>query len=89
LQKTFTPAERHTADCLAPRGNNIFSARDPTTVVEDLLAIIEEKVIPELHKSTVAPKGIRFIAAKQRKLTEWRHFSIYTSGHQLGISQSC
>jgi len=27
-----------------------------------------------LHQATTAPKGIRFIAAKLRKLTEWRHF---------------
>jgi hypothetical protein len=75
LQQSFSPAERHTADCLAPRGlNTIFSAGDPTTAVEDLPTAIEEEVIPELHESTAVPKGIRFIAAKLRKVAEWRHF---------------
>jgi hypothetical protein len=74
LQQFFTPAERHTADCLAPRGNTIFSAGDPTTVVEDIPSTIEEEGLPELNVSSSAPKGIRFIAAKLQKLTEWRHF---------------
>ena len=74
LQQSFTPAERHTAVCMAPRGNTIFSAGDPTTIVEDLPATIEEEALPELHESIAAPKGIRVIATKLRKLTEWRHF---------------
>jgi len=74
LLQSFTLAEKHTADRLAPRENTIFSAGDPTTIIEDLLATIEDQALPELHESTAAPKGIRFIAAKLRKLTEWRHF---------------
>ena len=74
LLQAFSPAEKETADRLAPRGNTIFSARDPTSIVEDLPATIEDEPLPELHQATAAPKGIRFIAAKLRKLTEWRHF---------------
>ena len=74
LQQSFTYAERHAADSLAPRGNVIFFAGDPATVVDDLPATIEEEPLPELHESTTTPKGIRFIAAKLRKLTEWRNF---------------
>ena len=59
---------------MAPRGNTVFSAGDPTTTVGDLPATIEEEFLPELHESTTTPKGIRLIAAKLRKLTEWRHF---------------
>jgi len=59
---------------MAPRRNTIFSAGDPSTVVEDLPATIEEDQLPDLLECTGAPKGIRFIAAKLRKLTEWRRF---------------
>ena len=74
LHKTFTPAERYTADCMAPRGNTIFSSGDPSTVVEDLPATIEDDQLPDLLECTGAPKGIRFIAAKIKKLMEWRRF---------------
>jgi hypothetical protein len=40
----------------------------------DLPPTIEVEALPELHDFTAAPKGIRFIAAKIRKLTEWRYF---------------
>jgi hypothetical protein len=56
---------------MAPRGNIIFSAGDPTLVVEDLTSTIETKVVPDLLKSVAAPKGVRFIAAKVRKIREW------------------
>ena len=74
LQQSFSPSERATTDRLAPRGNNIFSAGDPTSIVEDLLATIEDEPLPELHQTTTTPKGIMFIASKLRKLTEWRQF---------------
>jgi len=73
-QNSVTHAQLHTADLLAPRGNNIFSAGDPNFVVEDLTPTIETDVIPELLESVAAPKGVRFVAAKVRKITEWRHF---------------
>jgi hypothetical protein len=59
---------------MAPRGSIIFSAGDTTSVVEDLPPTIEEEVVFRPSKSTTAPKGIRFIAARVRKWTEWRHF---------------
>ena len=74
LLLSFSPAEKETADRIAPRGNIIFSAGDPTSVVEDLPTTIEDEPLPQLHQATTAPRGIRFIAAKLRKLTEWRHF---------------
>jgi hypothetical protein len=36
LQQSFTPEERHAANSLSPIGNTIFSAGDPTSVIEDL-----------------------------------------------------
>ena len=73
-QNSVTHAQLHTADLLAPRGNNIFSAGDPNFVVEDLTPTIKTDVGPELLESVAAPKGVRFVAAKVRKITEWRHF---------------
>jgi hypothetical protein len=74
LRQSFSPAEKDTADRLAPRGNTIFSTGDTASIVEDLPATIEDEPLPELHQAIAAPKGIRFIAAKLHKLTEWRHF---------------
>jgi hypothetical protein len=68
LQFSFSPAELYTADLIAPKENIIFSAGDPTSMVLDLPATIETKVMPELLESTIAPQGIRFVAANIRKL---------------------
>jgi len=71
-QDSFTPPQRHTTDLMAPRGNIIFSAGDPTSMVEDRTPTIETEVVPDLLESVVAPKGVRlFIAAKIRKIKEW------------------
>ncbi len=48
LRTSFSAAKRHTADLLAPRGNIIFSAGDPPSVVDDLPSTIEDEEIPEL-----------------------------------------
>ena len=54
---------------VAPRGDLIFSAGDPLSVVEDLPLTIETDVILKLLESAAAPKGIRFVAARIRKQT--------------------
>ncbi len=69
-QTSFTPEQIHIADLIAP----IFSAGDPTSVVKDLTPIIETNVVQELLESVAAPKGVRFVAVKVRKISEWRHF---------------
>jgi hypothetical protein len=74
LHHSFTPAEKHTANSLAQRGNIIFSAGDPTSVIEDLPPTIDEEDFSELHQSRTTPKGVRFIAARIRKWTKWRNF---------------
>jgi hypothetical protein len=89
LHESFTPAERQTTDRLAPRGNTVFSARDHTSLVDDLPPTIENEEVPGLAKSIAAPKGVRFIASRIRKLTKWRHFFTYMQGHQRGTNQSC
>jgi hypothetical protein len=74
LQQSVTPAEHHNADILAPRRKIIYSAGDPSSTVEDLPSTIDDEDLPKLHESTAAPKGIRYIAARVRKMTDWRKF---------------
>ena len=71
---SFTAEELCTTDMATPKWNLIFSAGDPVSVAEDLPPTIEMDVIPTLMESTAAPKGIRFVAARIGKLTEWRQF---------------
>ena len=71
LQQSFTPAERHNADALAPRENTIYSAGDPNSVVEDLPNTIDAEELPALQESTAVPK---FVAARIRKMMDWRRF---------------
>jgi hypothetical protein len=84
LQQSFTPAERHIAGALAPRGNTIYSAGDPSSTVEDLPITIDDEELPELHASTTTPKGVRYIAARVRKMMDWRKFFTL-----LGTSLNC
>jgi hypothetical protein len=49
LQLSFSPAEGHVADTLAPRGNTIFSAGEPTSEVVGLPPTIDDEDFPELH----------------------------------------
>jgi hypothetical protein len=74
LQQSFSPAEQHAADRLAPRGSAIFSAGDPTSEVPDLPPTIDTDDFPEIHQATSAPKGIRFVASRIRKWRDWRDF---------------
>jgi hypothetical protein len=62
---------------MAPRNNIIFSAGDPTTIVEDLLPMIEIDVTSDLLQSVVTVKGTRFVAANIKRQAKWRHFSFY------------
>ena len=89
LQQSFTPAEHYTADALAPRGNTIYSAGDPSSTVEDLPSTIDDEELPELIESTASPKGVRYIAARVRKMRDWRSFLHRTAGLRLGTSLSC
>jgi len=55
LMQSFSLAEKETTDRLAPRDNTIFFDGDPTSIVDDLLATIEDDSLPELHQATAAP----------------------------------
>jgi hypothetical protein len=48
LQDSFFPEELHTVSLKSPRRNIIFSAGDPTSIVQGLHPIIETEVVPEL-----------------------------------------
>jgi len=74
LQQSFTTAERYNADALAPRKNTIYSARDPSSTLKNLPSTIDDEELPELHASTSPPKGVKYIAARVRKMRDWRIF---------------
>ena len=62
------------------KGKLIFSAGDPDSVIEDLNPTIKTDAVPELLEIVAAPKGVRFVVAKVRKITEWRHlFCLHAS----------
>ena len=42
---------------MAPRGNIIFSAGNPTSITEDLTPTIETDIVPDLLVCVAAPKG--------------------------------
>jgi hypothetical protein len=66
LQASFSAEEIHTLALMAPTGNIIFSAGDPTFVMKDLPPIIDTNVVPKLLHNVEAPKGVRFVAANAR-----------------------
>ena len=74
LQQSFTVAEQHDANLIAPRGCIIASAGDPSSVSQDLGPTLQLEVTPPLSQAAAAPKGVRFVASGLRKLTEWRSF---------------
>ncbi len=75
LQQSFTVGERATTNLVAPRGNIIIIAGDPTSVAQqDIPPTIQLDVTPLLASAAVAPKGVSFVATSLRKLAEWRVF---------------
>jgi hypothetical protein len=78
-QDSFTATELHKTDLKAPRGNIIFSAGDPSSVVQNLPPTIETDAIPELTWFTTTPKGIRFVSANVKKHREWRLFILHNT----------
>jgi len=70
MQHSFTPEEHGTTNFIAPRGNTITYVGDPTSVTQDLLPTIHTNVTLPLWDATEAPKGVRFVAAGLRKLSE-------------------
>ncbi len=49
-------------------------------MVDDLPSTSGDEELPELPEATIAPKGIRFIAARIKKWTERRQFFDLISG---------
>ena len=66
--------ELNTANLIAPRGNIITTVGDPNSVAQDLPPTIQTDVSPSLDAAAVAPRGIGFVAAGIRKLSEWGAF---------------
>ena len=63
MERSFTVEKYTTANPIAPRGNIITSAGDPSSISQDLLPSIPMDTIPRLDEVDVAPKGILFIAS--------------------------
>jgi hypothetical protein len=66
--------ELNTANLIATRGSNITNVGDPSSVAQDLPPTIQTDVTPSMDVDAAAPKGVRFVAAGLRKLSEWRAF---------------
>jgi len=70
LKHSFTVAEHTTANVMAPRGTIITTAGDPSAIAQDLPPTIHPDVTPTLDSSATTPKGVRYVIAYLRKLTE-------------------
>jgi hypothetical protein len=72
LETSFNSEKHNTMNLMAPRGNIITSAGDPSSVAQDLQLTIFTEVIPPHNIAAAAPKGALFISAGLRKLVKWR-----------------
>jgi len=74
LQNSFTGPELHTISLVAPKGNLILFAGDPTSTSRDLPPTLDVEVTPTLAEAARAPKGVRFVADSLRRLHDLRTF---------------
>ena len=89
MQASFTVPELHTASLVAPRGNTIQSAGDPSSNALALTPTLYVEVTPTLTEAARAPKGGRFVAAGLRRLQDWRTFlSVLVDAPPLPILNS-
>ena len=72
--QSFDASKHAAANLIAPRGNIITLVGDLGSIAQDLSPTILTEVIPQLQEAAAAPKGVPFIAACIRKLTDWRAF---------------
>ena len=72
LQVSFSGQELHTISLVAPRGNIIQYDGDPTSTNLTLIpARLDVEVTPALAEAARAPKEVRFVAARLRRLHDW------------------
>ena len=74
LQDSFNSLELHTISLVLPRGNIIQSVGDPTSTALALTPTMDVEVTPALTTAVRAPKGMRFVTARLRRLRGWRSF---------------
>ena len=73
LQESFTPEELKVAFFMAPCGLVVATPGDPSNVNKDLAHIVKTGIIPPASLSPGSTKGVMHIAAKIRRLVDWRH----------------
>jgi hypothetical protein len=69
LQKSFTISELATTNLMAPMGNIVSFAGDPSSVAQDLSPIIHTEVTQALATAVAAPKGVHFIGVCLQRLS--------------------
>ena len=74
LHASFAGPELHTFSLVAPRGNIIQYAGDPSSTVIALTPTMDVEIMPALTEAARAPKGVRFVAARLRRLQDLRTF---------------
>ena len=72
LQASFTGPELHTVSLVAPGGNIIQFAGDPSSTAIALTPTPNVEIMPTLTEAARAPKGVHFVAARLRRLQDWR-----------------
>ncbi len=77
LQTFFTSPELYTISLVAPRGNIIQFAGDPSSTAPALTPILDVDVTPALTEEVRAPKGVRFVGTGLLRLRDWRTFLSY------------
>ena len=74
LHASFTGPDLHTVSLVAPRGNIIHSAGDPSSTIIALTPTMNVEIMPALTEASRASKGVRFVVAGLHRLRDWRTF---------------
>jgi len=70
LHVSFTGPELHTVSLMAPRGNIIQTAGDPSSTDIALTPTLNVEIMPSLTEAARASKGVRFVAVGLRRLQD-------------------
>ncbi len=69
-QASFTGPELRIVSLVAPTGNIIQSAGDPSSIALALTPTLDVEATPTLTDAARAPKGVRFVAARLCRLQD-------------------
>ena len=74
LRKSFTHDDLQMAFLLAPRGLVITIPSDPRSAAKELPPTMDTDVLPPRPLSPGSARGVKYIAAGIRRLSNWRRF---------------